>query len=251
MRQILTETLRTMNIHILQHVPFEGPGSIEQWALAGGHTITTTRFYAQEQFPSLERFDLLVIMGGPMSIHDEHLYSWLKGEKWYVKQVIEAGKPVLGICLGAQLIAEVLGGEVHQGEHKEIGWYPIQLDEDFTRHPLGQTLPHEMTVFHWHGETFTLPPGAQRIASSAVCRNQGFIYHDRVIALQFHLETTPLSAASIIEYCGEELSGGPTIQGAEEIMAESGHFSEVNHAMQQVLEYLESEMSTSGATQGS
>jgi GMP synthase-like glutamine amidotransferase len=228
-----------MNIHILQHVPFEGPGSIEEWALAGGHTITTTRFYAQEQFPPLERFDLLVVMGGPMSIHDEHLYSWLKGEKWFVQQAIEAGKAVLGICLGAQLIAEVLGGEVHQGEQKEIGWFPIQLDKPFTSHPLGQQLPQQLTVFHWHGETFTLPPGAQRIASSAACENQGFIYDDRVIALQFHLETTPLSAASIVEYCGDELSGGPTVQGEEEILADNSCYPEINRAMQQVLEYLQ------------
>jgi GMP synthase (glutamine-hydrolysing) len=98
-----------------------------------------------------------------------------------------------------------------------------------------------MTVFHWHGETFTLPPGAQRIASSAVCQNQGFIYGDRVIALQFHLETTPFSAASIIDYCGDELTGSPSVQSAEKILANSSHYAEINRAMQQVLEYLGSE----------
>ena len=155
-----------MNIHILQHVPFEGPGSIEPWAMANGHTISTTRFYAQEQFPPLDHFDMLIIMGGPMSIHDEHLYSWLKGEKWFVKQVVEASKPVLGICLGAQLLAEVLGGAVVPGKQKEIGWFPVELNARFATHPLGQQLAQQMTVFHWHGETFTLPPEAQTIASS-------------------------------------------------------------------------------------
>ena len=130
-----------MKIHILQHVPFEGPGSIEDWAITQGHTLTTTRFYAQEQFPPLERFDLLVILGGPMSVHDEHIYTWLKGEKWFIKQAIDAGKPMLGICLGAQLIAEALGEKVYQGEQKEIGWFPITLDSAFTHHPLGRQLP--------------------------------------------------------------------------------------------------------------
>ncbi len=227
-----------MNIHILQHVPFEGPGSIEDWALANGHTTTVTRFYAQEQFPPLERFDLLVVMGGPMSVHDEHLYSWLKGEKWFVKQVIEAGKPVLGICLGAQLIAEVLGGEVIPGGQKEIGWFPIGQDKAFTQHPLGQLLPQQMTVFHWHGETFTLPPETQRIASSTVYSNQGFIYRDRVIALQFHLETTANSVRELVEYCAEELVEGTYIQSADEILGNSMHYSEISQLLAQVLEFL-------------
>jgi GMP synthase (glutamine-hydrolysing) len=228
-----------MNIHILQHVPFEGAGSIEEWALSKGHSLTTTRFYAQEQFPPLERIDMLVIMGGPMSIHDEHQYVWLKGEKWFVKQVIEAGKPVLGVCLGAQLIAEVLGGEVYQGKQKEIGWLPIELDEHFTTHPLGQQLAPQMTVFHWHGETFTLPPGAQRIASSIACENQGFIFQNQVIALQFHLETTLFSAQSIVEHGGGELVEAPYIQSADEILENTRYYGEIKNTMQKVLEYLE------------
>ena len=228
-----------MNIHLLQHVPFEGPGSIEEWALTKGHTLTTTRFYAQEQFPPLDRFDVLVIMGGPMSIHDEQLYSWLKGEKWFVRQVVDSGKPVLGICLGAQLLAEVLGGSVYPGEQKEIGWFPINLDSDFASHPLGKQLPREMTVFHWHGETFSLPPGAQLLASSVACENQGFIYQDRVIGLQFHLETTPYSAQSIIEHCADELVEAPYIQNAEEILETTDNFVQINRYMQQLLEYIE------------
>ncbi len=227
-----------MNIHILQHVPFEGPGSIEEWALTNGHTISTSRFYTQEQFPSLQRFDMLVVMGGPMSVHDEHLYSWLKGEKWFIKQVIEAGKPVLGICLGAQLIAEVLGGEVVPGEVKEIGWFPIEQDKAFSQHPLGQLLPQQMTVFHWHGETFTLPQGAQRIASSKVCENQGFIYGDRVIALQFHLEVTPFSVQSIVEHCANELVEAPYIQRTEEILDNAAHYRDSNRFLADILEYL-------------
>ena len=227
-----------MRIHILQHVPFEGPGSIEDWAITNGHTLTTTRFYAQEPFPPLERFDLLVILGGPMSVHDEHLYTWLKGEKWFIKEVIEAGKPMLGICLGAQLLAEALGAEVYQGEHKEIGWHPITLDDDFTRHPLGKLLPATSTVFHWHGETFSLPEGTQRIASSVACENQGFIYRERIIALQFHLETTPLSVQNLVDYCGDELVDGEYIQSADLLLDTRDFYSQMNSAVVRLLEYL-------------
>ena len=193
-----------MKIHYLQHVPFEGTGSIENWAITHGHGMTQTRLYAGDPLPPLERFDLLVIMGGPMSIHDEADYPWLKAEKWFIRQVIEAGKPVLGICLGAQLIANSLGGEVVAAGFREIGWFPVTLTSDFADSNLGQRLPDKVMAFHWHGETFTLPPGCQSIGSSAACSNQGFIYQDRVIALQFHLESTLLSTEALIENGADE-----------------------------------------------
>lgn len=228
-----------MNIHYLQHVPFEGLGSIEQWAIAHGHQLSVTRLYANDHLPALERFDLLVILGGPMSVHDVYEHVWLKAEKWFVKQVIEAGKPVLGICLGAQLIAEVLGGTVSPGKEKEIGWFPISLSPAFAASNLGQRFPQTMNVFHWHGETFSIPDGAQRIASSEVCENQGFIYNDRVIGLQFHLETTRISAESIISNSAQELVEAPFIQSEEVMLEDEMRFSEANRLMQIFLEYLD------------
>lgn len=232
-----------MHIHVLQHVPFEGPGSIEAWALAHGHTLSTTRFYAQEQFPPLERFDLLVVMGGPMSIHDEHIYAWLKGEKWFVGQAIDAGKAVLGICLGAQLIADTLGGSVIPGEQKEIGWFPVTLDSDFAAHPLGQNLPQQLNTFHWHGETFTLPASAQRIASSTVCENQGFLYGERVIALQFHPESTAGTIQNLVDYCSDELVEAPYIQSADEILQGVAQCAVHNRVMESILDYLTESLS--------
>lgn len=228
-----------MNIHILQHVPFEGPGSIEPWAIANGHTMSTTRLYAGDQFPPLERFGMLVIMGGPMSVHDEYEYPWLKPEKWFIKQVIDSGKPILGICLGAQLLAETLDAEVFPGEQKEIGWFPIKLDREFADSDFGQHFPEESVVFHWHGETFSLPHGAKRIASSAACENQGFIYNDHIIALQFHLETTQVSAESIIENAREELVPGTYIQDEAQMLSDELRFSEANRLMAIILEHLE------------
>jgi len=228
-----------MNIHILQHVPFEGPGSIENWAISNGHTITTTRLYAGDQLPTLDRFEMLVIMGGPMSVHDDFEHVWIKAEKWFIRQVIDAGTPILGICLGAQLIATVLGADVAPGEHKEIGWFPIILDNEFADSDFGQHLPRQVSVFHWHGETFTLPSGAKRIASSEACENQGFIYEDRIVALQFHLETTQLTAESIIANSREELVEAPYIQSEEEMLSDPLRFNEINRLMAITLEYLE------------
>lgn len=229
-----------MHIQILQHVPFEGPGNIEKWTLEKGHTLGITRLYAQEQFPPLEQFDMLVVMGGPMSVHDEHHYTWLKAEKWFIRQVIEAEKPVLGVCLGAQLIAEVLGGRVLAGKEKEIGWFPIELEPTAGAHPALSGWPSQLTVYHWHGETFTLPEGAQRVAGSKICKNQGFIYKNRVFALQFHLETTEDGVHNLIEYCGDELCDAHYIQSAEQQLGERKHYVELYQRLVSILDYMAS-----------
>ncbi len=229
---------KRMNIHYLQHVPFEGPAFIEGWAHRHGHTLSRTRLFANEPLPNLERFDCLLILGGPMSIHDELEHIWLKAEKWFVRQVIDSGKPLLGICLGAQLIADALGARVYRGEQKEIGWYPVELTPEFIRHPLGTKLPEQLTPLHWHGETFELPEGAIRMASSAVTRNQGFLYHDRVCALQFHLEATQASAAELAACCADELQEEGMIQGSDEILADAEHFNAAHRHLEAILDYL-------------
>ena len=227
-----------MNIHYLQHVPFEGPGSIENWAITHGHHMSQTRLYAGDPFPPMDRFDLLIIMGGPMSIHDELDYPWLTAEKWFIQQAINAGKPILGICLGAQMLAQNLGGEVYPAGYREIGWYPITLDPGFADSNLGQQFPPNPYAFHWHGETFTLPPDCHRIATSAACDNQGFIYQDRIIALQFHLESTQLTAEALIENCADELDGSQWVQSADTMLAEARLFIEANRLMKIILQHL-------------
>ncbi len=218
-----------MKLHWLQHVPFEGLGIIEDWAKSQHMEISCTRLFADEPLPDMESFDGLVIMGGPMSIYDHDEYSWLVEEKKFIKTTLDAGKTVLGICLGAQLIADALGAKVYPGPQKEIGWFPLQGS-----HPL---LPEILTAFHWHGDTFDLPKGTTPLASSAACKNQGFIYNNRVIALQFHLETTPESMEALIENCGNELVNAPYIQTTPEIR-KAARFEEINAAMTQLLDQL-------------
>jgi GMP synthase-like glutamine amidotransferase len=236
-----------MRIHVLQHVPFEGLGSIEGWALERGASITWTRFH--EPLPGAWRaelaaagVDLLIALGGPMSVNDEEELPWLVEEKLFLREAIERGTPVLGICLGAQLIASALGARVYPGVEKEIGWFPIEGVAGHTGPTMSPEVtsgaahlsdvadassprasantfafPAHATVFHWHGETFDLPPGAVRLASSPVTPNQAFRVGKRAIGLQFHLETTPESMEALVANCGDELIPGSFIQSDQEM----------------------------------
>lgn len=222
-----------MRLHWLQHVPFEGLGFIQPWALDKGFNISCTRLFAGEQPPAVESFDWLVVMGGPMGIHDQDEYPWLPAEKAFIKASIDAGRTVLGICLGAQLIADVLGARVYPGPHKEIGWLPIRRASGAP-----EIIPEELTAFHWHGDTFEIPHGAIRLASSEACENQGFIYNERVVGLQFHLETTPESMDALIENCAHELVDAPFIQTAGQMHAERQNLGSAHAAMAQLLDQL-------------
>lgn len=227
-----------MKVHYLQHVPFEGLGSIEPSLIRMGCRISSTQLYKVHQLPEVDTFDWLIVMGGPMGIYDEQQHPWLTQEKALIEQAIQQNKKVLGICLGAQLIADVLGAKVAYSGHREIGWFDIQRMPDTTQSILADHFPEQAEVFHWHGDTFEIPAGALHIAASNACRNQGFIYDDRVIALQFHLETTQESAAALIEHCSDELDGTSYVQSADEMMADPSRFHRINGIMQSVLDAL-------------
>ena len=172
-----------------------------------------------------------------MSVNDEQDYPWLAAEKAFIRRVIEAGKATLGICLGAQLIANALGGEVFKNSVKEIGWFPIRAAK--TSNEAGFQFPEEIAVFHWHGETFSLPTGAVRIAESEGCKNQAFQLGAHVIGLQFHLETTPDSARAIVSNCRRELVAGEYIQTEAAILsAPPERYRTINGLMGEILEYL-------------
>ena len=226
-----------MRAHYLQHVPFEGLGSIEAWLQDAGYEITSTQLYNSEDFPRVEDIDLLVVMGGPMSVNDEQDYPWLVEEKKFIKNAIDTGKPTLGICLGAQLVANSMGGEVFPNSVKEIGWFPIQAAKS-ERDAVFQ-FPEEIEVFHWHGETFSLPQGAVQIARSKGCKNQAFQIGVNVIGLQFHLETTSDSAQAIVDNCRNELVEGEYIQTEVGILsAQQEQYNSINILMSNVLEYI-------------
>lgn len=223
--------MTALRIHVFQHVSFEGPACLSQWFEARQCTVNYTRFYeAGFQFPSPDDFDRLVVMGGPMSVTDEAEYPWLKTEKALIKAAIEAGKSVVGICLGSQLIASALGEKVFKNEYTEIGWFPIYKTEAGKAEPLLAGLPDELTVLHWHGDTFDLPQGAIQLFYSEGCKNQAYLIGNKVLALQCHLEMTPESLEGMLAQVGSELVPGTYIQSAETIRA-NYHLMEANNRL--------------------
>jgi len=226
-----------MRAHYLQHVPFEGLGSIESWLKKSGYEITSTKLFDGPDFPDLRKIDFLIVMGGPMSVNDEGKLPWLVAEKQFIWDTIAKNKPVLGICLGAQLIANVLGASVYPNKAKEIGWFSIH--GIVTNDKSIFEMPASLKVFQWHGETFDLPAGAVRLAKSDVCENQAFQIGTSVIGLQFHLETTPEAARALVSNCGDDLVEAPYIQTDQEIMsAGTETFQSINHLMDEVLSFL-------------
>lgn len=225
-----------MRVHYLQHVPFVCLGSIEAWLLNAGHAVTGTRFFLHEPLPSADEFDFLIVLGGPMSVHDDQVLTWLNAEKTFLRQSIDAGKRVLGICLGAQLIALVMGARVYPNAEREIGWFPLFRTPDAASHPYGAVIPDQVDVFHWHGDTFDLPPAAVRLASSQGCQNQAYAIGNQVLAFQFHLEPFIEGAKSLIVECQDELIPRPYIQTPEQILANPERFDRINRLMDQVLQ---------------
>jgi len=226
-----------MRAHYLQHVSFEGLGNIEPLLQSAGYEITNTQFFNSEDLPEVGDIDLLVVMGGPMSVNDETENPWLVKEKRFIKNAIEAGTSVLGICLGAQLIAHSMGGDVYPNSETEIGWYPVEATK--SENVSVFRFPDEIKVFHWHGETFSLPSSAVHIAKSRGCENQAFQIGKSVIGLQFHLETTPTAAQTFVENCKDELVKGKYIQSEAEILsAPDEYYSSINILMGRILEYL-------------
>jgi GMP synthase-like glutamine amidotransferase len=177
-----------MTLHVLEHAPGEGPGEIANWAAQRGHSVARTQLFNGAPLPTLRDGDWLVIMGGPMNIYEHRNHPWLVPEKLFIRRAIDTGHTVLGVCLGAQLIADVLGGKVYQNTEIEIGWFPVRLTANAAKLPAFSAWPRELTPLHWHGDTFDLPPGAVLLAESDGCRNQAFTFGDHVIGLQFHIE---------------------------------------------------------------
>lgn len=211
-----------MRVHYLQHVPFEGIGAIGDWVWARGHDLSATRLYRAPDdaksagaadslgLPAPDALDFLVVMGGPMGIYETDVYPWLTQEKAFIKETIDRERPVLGICLGAQLIADVLSGPVTKNVHREIGWWPVELTAAGREVSVFSDFPESFTALHWHGDTFAIPPGATHVARSAACENQAFALHDgRVVGLQFHLEETESSLGDLVKNAGDDLYTDP------------------------------------------
>ena len=208
-----------MNIHCFQHVAFENPGTILDWARQHNHPITATSFFKNNYtIPSVNDIDALLVMGGYMNVDEEEKFPWLKEEKKFIRQAVEAGKKVIGICLGSQLIAAALGTKVYKGKETEIGFFPVSFTDGALKNNLFNHFHKEYPVFHWHGDTFDLPPNAQLIASTNTCKHQAYLIGTNILGLQFHFEMNETVIEDMLLHDGHELDErGPFIQTKEQI----------------------------------
>jgi GMP synthase (glutamine-hydrolysing) len=188
--------------------------------------------------PPVDGFDMLVVMGGPMGVKDTADYPWLVAEKRLIEEAIAAGKAVTGICLGAQLIAEVLGAPVYRNAHREIGWFPVTLAPGADDDPLMRGFPATFDAFHWHGDTFAIPPGARLLAGNEACAHQIFAYGDRAVGLQCHLESTVESVEALIENCADEIVPGPFVQNAAVMREGVGRIGRMRELLDRLLDSL-------------
>jgi GMP synthase-like glutamine amidotransferase len=231
--------MKTLRVHCFQQVDFENLGCIKTWCDDNGFDITYTRFFESGKIPSAEDYDLLIVMGGPMGVHDEEKYPWLLPEKHAIKEAIENNKIVIGICLGSQLIANVLGAKVYRNAEKEIGWFNISLTgQAQTERVFKQISDNPFKVFHWHGDTFEIPANARHLAFSEACKNQAFLYKNNVLGLQFHFEATKDSLKAMLENGKEELTNGQFIQKENEILRHNEYIISNNNRMFIILDNL-------------
>ena len=218
---VVRSTPFLMNILLLQHDPLDGPGVLLEWAEARGHYVACCLICQGESLPQPDSFDLFVSLGGPMGAYDEEKYPWLATEKEYLRKAFAAGKKILGLCLGCQLLADALGGKAFRHTCKEFGWQPID--------PLpsgaawfGTT--EVFKAFQWHGDTYSLPPDAVQLARNEAAEQQAFLLESpsggKVLGLQFHLEWTERMAREALAEPGVTPPPSPYVQSPEEILSD-------------------------------
>jgi len=216
-----------MRIHVFEHAVYEGIGTLAEWAHRNGHSLSYTRWECGETPPTASSWDLLVVMGGPMNIYEEAEFPWLPAEKAILDEVLAKDRPVLGICLGAQLLADRLGGPVGRNAWSEIGWHAIELTQAGQADPVLSALPQRMEAFHWHGDTFAIPPGAVHGAFSQACSAQAF-RRGRCVGLQFHLELSQKALAGLVD--ATERFEGLYVQQPATFLARSQEFEQLRRA---------------------
>ena len=196
-----------MDALIIKHVVIEGPGLIEYCLRKEKIPYWIINLEGGDPLPKLDPLSLIILLGGPMNVYEEDRYPFLKDEDLFIKEAIQRGKFILGICLGAQLIAKALGAKVFKAPVKEIGWFDVSLTEIGLQDPLFSDLPKTFPVFQWHEDTFEIPRSAKLIATSSSVHHQAFRYADNAYGLQFHLEVTEEMIQEWMRTYEEELKG--------------------------------------------
>ena len=210
---------------VFQHDPFEDLGFFAEVLEKQGADYRVLRLFDGEMpAEDWQHIGALIILGGPMSVGEEDQFPFLRWEKRIIRAAIDEAVPILGICLGAQLIAESLGTKIYHGPVKEIGWSPISITPHGQVDSLLGYLPESATVFQWHGDGFELPQGAIHLASSVNFKTQAFRVGKSIYGLQFHLEVTPTMIERWIDERSKDLALVPYVL-PEKILADTHNYA--------------------------
>ena len=220
-----------MKIHCIRHESFEGLAFIEEWITGKKYSLSFTHVHENQLFPKKIDFELLIVMGGTASIYDESTHEWIAAEKQFISEVIEKKIKILGICLGAQIVASVLGARVYLAPFREIGWFPVKFNPELLNKM--EFLPSSIITFHWHADTYDLPPGTMNLASSVCTANQGFIKGRQIIGLQFHPEMNKVSIQKLLSAVGDNLCTDRFVQTEYEIRNAENYYNQ-NQLLQDI-----------------
>lgn len=227
-----------MRLHFIQHVAFERPAGIASWARRHDFPVSVTKIYrppltARAALPAIEEFDTLVVLGGPMGVDDTDEHPWLAEEIPLIQEAIAGGRRVIGVCLGAQLIAKALGADVRRARFTEIGWFAVHREKPLggMPDPFDGVLPEQFPAFHWHSDTFDVPETAKGSLSSEACGNQAFVVPGRALAIQFHLEMEMENIEALLENCASELGTGRYVQTPDQIREGTGEHGALTRAL--------------------
>lgn len=232
-----------LNVCLLQHSDGSPPGTIDAWLISRGHNLMVVHLHKNEPLPSLIECDWIIVLGGPMGVDDTLEFPWLQEEKNFLTSAIAANKTCLGICLGSQLLAQILGGTVKRHQHWEAGWFPIQLTHEFDSrfsNEIGSNhlMPEQqLMVFHFHQDTFSLPAGAKLLAKNEITESQMFAYQEHVLGIQFH----PESNREWLESFADETPypSGPFVQSYQELMSQIHYLEPMTKWFALLLEKME------------
>jgi GMP synthase-like glutamine amidotransferase len=233
-----------MRIQLIEHDPEDfSRTNISFWAAEKGHTVNQIYICNNEELPPIDSFDLLMVMGGSQNAWDDQGYSWLREEKAFVAKAVDQGKLYLGICFGAQLLAEALGGKIFPNEHKEIGWHEVSLNQDGRESFLFQNVPPSLVTFHWHSDHFSLPDNCTRLAFSPPTENQAFVCNQRpAVGLQFHPEYTREMVKYYAAKRSQDWVPDKYVSSADEVLARTDKLPETYWLMETLLNNMEQKM---------
>jgi len=232
-----------MRLHLLEHDAWNfSRTNITRWAAEKGHSLASTDVFKSAPLPDLSEFDWLMVMGGSQHAWEEDINPWLFPEKKFIAATVAAGKVVVGICLGAQLLAETLGGKLFTNEQPEIGWYEVDLTAEGRNSFLFKGLPETFTTFHWHSDHFSLPSDCLCLAKSRPTANQVFVKPGQpLVGIQFHPEYTRRMVMEFAEENGHEWKPDTFVAGREAVLAQTGKIPDTYWLMHRLLDNIERE----------